>query len=76
MIATSDASIKFHEIWAESVHPGDRVRRWSAGRADDATMGGSSLGASIQMNEGGSLGGSPILEDDCSVGLARSGIIR
>lgn len=53
VVATSDASIKFHEIWAERAGE-DRERR-----------------------EGGLLlGGSQILEGECSEEIVRRGVIR
>jgi hypothetical protein len=60
VVATSDASIKFHEVWSE------RPR----GRGNADLRGGGWLGA------GGSLGGSQILEGECSAKLAREGWIR
>jgi hypothetical protein len=56
VVATSDASIKFHEVWTERPRGG-------AGRRGEA-------------GSEGLLGGSQILEGECSVRLAREGWIR
>jgi hypothetical protein len=60
VVATSDASIKFHEVWSEKPR----------GRGSADLMVGGRLGA------GGSFGGSQILEGECSAKLAREGWIR
>jgi hypothetical protein len=60
VVATSNASIKFHEVWSSKPR--------GKGSTDLAVAGG--------LGVGGLLGGSQILEGECSAKLAREGWIR